>query len=88
MNRFILILLAAALVVGGTVSCSEKPGDDGGSAVNPEASADAAGGEAAPEPEPDPYDYAREKFDAVAQADFDGADFVGTFKNVYDVESA
>ena len=75
MKRFILIFLAASLILCGTAACSEKPGDDGGSTVSPTAASDEAGGETAAEPEPDPYDYAREKFNAVAEADFDGADF-------------
>lgn len=75
MKRFILILLAASLVLCGAASCSEKPGDDAGSTANPDLSSGADVTDAAPESEPDPYDYARKKFDAVAQADFDGADF-------------
>ena len=75
MKRILILLLAAAMILCGTASCSDAPGEDGGTTVSPEAGADASGGAEEAEPEPDPYAYAREKFDAVAEADFDGADF-------------
>ena len=77
MKRTIPWILALTLLLASLPSCSDAPGADGtadgaGTGSDP---ASTAGQEETAEPEPDPYDYAREAFDAIPDADFEGADF-------------
>ncbi|MBE6724565.1 MAG: hypothetical protein E7576_05105 [Ruminococcaceae bacterium] len=77
MKRTILWILALSLLLAPLSSCSNAPGQDGSSDGNAAASdaSDAGGEQEAAPPEPDKYDLARAKFDEIADADFDGADF-------------
>ncbi|MBR5313043.1 MAG: hypothetical protein IKU40_09195 [Clostridia bacterium] len=72
MKRSLLLALVAAMLLPMFASCSETTtdeGTDGSTAV----SGDTETVEEAPEP--DKYDLAKEKFSAIADADFGGADF-------------
>ncbi|MBO5258184.1 MAG: extracellular solute-binding protein, partial [Clostridia bacterium] len=74
MKRNLILALVAAMLLPMFASCSETTSEDGGTnAVS--AGADGSTETVAEEAEPDKYDLAKEKYAALASADYAGADF-------------
>jgi len=74
MKRNLILALVAAMLLPTFASCSDAPAAENGGG-NTASASDGTVETVAEEPEPDKYDLAKEKFDAIAAADFAGADF-------------
>lgn len=74
MKRHLILALVAAMLLPTFASCSDAPAAENGGG-NAASASDGTVETAAEEQEADKYDLAKEKFDAIAAADFAGADF-------------
>ena len=72
MKRNLILALVATMLLPMFASCSETTTEEGG---NSAAAADGSTETVAEEAEPDKYDLAKEKYAALASADYAGADF-------------
>ena len=73
MKKRILSFLLALLLLAAFLACSSQEQEN--ASQNPTADGENPAGQAEAEPEPDKFDYARQKYEEIAAADYDGADF-------------
>ena len=73
MKKRILSFLLALLLLAAFPACSSQEQEN--ASQNPTADGENPAGQAEAEPEPDKFDYARQKYEEIAAADYDGADF-------------
>lgn len=75
MKKRILSFLLALLLLAAFPACSSQEQEN--ASQNPTADGETPAGqtEAEAEPEPDKFDYAKQKYEEIAAADYDGADF-------------
>ncbi|MBQ4590850.1 MAG: extracellular solute-binding protein [Clostridia bacterium] len=74
MKRNLILALVAAMLLPTFAGCSDAPAAENGGS-NAVSASDGTAETVAEEPEADKYDLAKEKFEAIAAADFAGADF-------------